>query len=62
MYKILAFLGLAGGTVLIGGYALAPDPAPPWAAVAGVVAVIVGVLSVLIVRDAAKARTARGTR
>lgn len=65
MYKLIALIGFVLGPVLITGYALhsksthAPSALP---AVVGVGLVIVGVLSVLVVRDAARAGKARSTR
>lgn len=62
MYKFLALIGFTLGSTLIAGYALhakstpAPSALP---AVVGVGLLIAGVLSVLVVRDAAKARSDR---
>jgi hypothetical protein len=60
VYRILAALGLVGGPALIAGYAMAPKPGSQMLAVVGVVLVVVGVLSLMVLRDAAKAR--RSTR
>jgi hypothetical protein len=56
VYKILAVVGLIGGPVLLTGYATHPQDGNARLVVAGVVLVIVGVLSAWIARDAAKNR------
>jgi hypothetical protein len=59
VYKILAVVGLIGGSVLLAGYATHPQDGNARLAVAGVVLAIVGVLSAWIARDAAKTRSTR---
>lgn len=59
MFKFTALLGFVGGPALIARYALHPKPAPQMLAVVGVVLVIVGILSLLVLRDTAKARSPR---
>ena len=52
MYKIFAACGLIGGPILLLGYITHPQDGNAKLAVAGVLAVIVGVLSALVARDA----------
>lgn len=52
MYKILAALGLAGGSALLVGYGIDRQPGTQGLAVAGVAAILVGLLSALVSRDA----------
>lgn len=51
MYTILAALGLTGGAGLLTAYGVDRQPDTQYLAVAGVFALIVGVLSALVVRD-----------
>lgn len=51
MYTILAALSLTGGAGLLTAYGVDHQPDTQYLAVAGVVALIVGVLSALVVRD-----------
>jgi hypothetical protein len=52
VYKILAALGIVGGSALLVGYGLDQKPGTQGLAVAGVAAIIVGVLAALVSRDA----------
>lgn len=58
-YKLAALVGFTGGPLLITGYVMAPRSAPPMAAVAGVALAIVGVLSLMVLRDNRRARSTR---